>query len=184
MLSHHNPAETEIPRQINASVLPPPISPLRMQRERCAFFVGGDGEIARDGEAGAGLVRDRRRGRMKGARLGRKQGVLEARSRAPQNDYVFDRVKKGEAFRLFIIQHFLLRVKYTTIQQKTVPHDTVFSIFAFLLNLSRISFSFGVLYLKAKVGRMLRYTFTIATGMATVKTGSPVSVSIARKPAG
>jgi len=139
---------------------------LRQRKKHCessAFFVGGDGEIARVGEAGAGLVRDRRRGRMKGARRGTEW------------------VKKGEAFRLFIIQHFLLRVKYTT---KTVPHDTVFSIFAFLLNLSRISFSFGVLYLKAKVGRMLRYTFTIATGMATVKTGSPVSVSIAIKPAG
>jgi hypothetical protein len=32
MPSHHKPTETEIPRQINASVLPPPISPLRMQR--------------------------------------------------------------------------------------------------------------------------------------------------------
>lgn len=57
---------------------------------RCAFCVGGDGEIARDGEAGAGLVRDRRRGRRKGVRQGRKQRVLEARSRAPQNDYVFE----------------------------------------------------------------------------------------------
>ena len=32
MLSHRNPTKTEIPRQINASVLLPPISPLRMQR--------------------------------------------------------------------------------------------------------------------------------------------------------
>ena len=39
MPSHHNPSETEIPRQINASVLPPPISPLRMQRERSSFFL-------------------------------------------------------------------------------------------------------------------------------------------------
>ena len=38
MPSHHNPSETEIPRQINASVLPPPISPLRMQREPSAFI--------------------------------------------------------------------------------------------------------------------------------------------------
>ncbi|MBQ2240754.1 MAG: hypothetical protein II319_01290, partial [Clostridia bacterium] len=37
--------------------------------EWCAFFVGGDGEISRDGEAGAGSGRDRRRGRRKGARL-------------------------------------------------------------------------------------------------------------------
>ena len=75
---------------------------------RSAFFVGGDGEIARDGEAGAGLVRDRRRGRMKGASQGRKQGVLEARSRAHQNDYVFEWVKKGKAFRLDIIPPFYL----------------------------------------------------------------------------
>ena len=47
--------------------------------ERCAFFAHGDGEIARDGEAGAGLGRDRRRGRRKGVPRGRKQGVLEAR---------------------------------------------------------------------------------------------------------
>ena len=39
MLSHHNPSKTEIPRQINASVLPPPISPLRMQREGSSLFV-------------------------------------------------------------------------------------------------------------------------------------------------
>ena len=39
MLLHHKPIETEIPRQINASVLPPPISPLRMQREKRLFFV-------------------------------------------------------------------------------------------------------------------------------------------------
>ena len=34
-----------------------------------SISVGGDGEISRDGEAGAGSGRDRRRGRMKGARL-------------------------------------------------------------------------------------------------------------------
>jgi len=37
---HHKPTKTEIPRQINASVLPPPISPLRMQRVRSAFVFG------------------------------------------------------------------------------------------------------------------------------------------------
>ena len=41
MLSHRNPTKTEIPRQINASVLPPPISPLRMQRVKSGLFVGG-----------------------------------------------------------------------------------------------------------------------------------------------
>ena len=79
--------------------------------KRCVFFVGGDGEIARAGEAGAGSVRDRRRGRRKGVHRGRKQGVLEARSRAHLNDYVFGWMKKGEAFRLDIIALFLLRVK-------------------------------------------------------------------------
>ena len=38
MPSHHNPTKTEIPRQINASVLPPPISPLRMQRREQVLF--------------------------------------------------------------------------------------------------------------------------------------------------
>ncbi len=42
MLSYPNPTQTEIPRQFNASVLPPPISPLRMQREQGAvlFWLG------------------------------------------------------------------------------------------------------------------------------------------------
>ena len=52
------------------------------------------------------------------------------------------------------------------------------------LSLLSIARSFGVLYLSTRVGRILRYTFTIATGRATVKAGSPVRVSIARNPAG
>jgi len=47
------------------------------------------------------LVRDRRRGRMKGARQGRKQGVLGARSRAHQNDYVFDREEERQSLSTF-----------------------------------------------------------------------------------
>ena len=42
MLLLPKPTETEMPRQINASVLPPPISPLRMQREASVFLFGGD----------------------------------------------------------------------------------------------------------------------------------------------
>ena len=52
MLSHHNTTETEIPRQIHASVLPTPISPLRMQRERASVFVWcGQQDLAQGGHA-------------------------------------------------------------------------------------------------------------------------------------
>ena len=56
MQSRHKPTETEIPRQINASVLPPPISPLRMQRERAVFFFFSCGAGRKPFAEGGGLA--------------------------------------------------------------------------------------------------------------------------------
>ena len=75
-----------------------------------SISVGGDGEIARDGEAGAGSGRDRRRGRRKGVPRGRKQGVWEHACVRTKTTMFSSGKKKGEAFRLFIILLFILRV--------------------------------------------------------------------------
>ena len=46
-MTDNNPTETEIPRQINASVFQPPISPIRIQRRGCLFLWRFVTELAR-----------------------------------------------------------------------------------------------------------------------------------------
>ena len=56
------------------------------------------------------------------------------------------------------------------------------SLSAFRLRRARWDFSFGVLYLRARVGKMLRKRLTKATGRATVSAQILKIVSIVRKP--